>query len=376
MSKNVHIAALIMAKNESKRIQVTLNSLKSVNSIVFYDTGSADNTIDIVTKFCSENKIELRLKKGKFIDFATSRNVLLDYADSFTDIDYYLLMDVNDELRSENLREFCINDIENTCTGYLVCQEWWSGNYSKYFNIRLIKARKGWKYHGKIHEWLKNETYKNDKEAYESKDIPLKINSDIITLYQDRTQDDDKTGKRFSRDKFLLLKEHEENPKNERTVFYLAQTLSCLNEYEDSLKYYIMRSEMDGFWEEKYHSLFMAGELSQRLNKPWETSLLYFMKSLEICQRVEPALKIAEYYQHIKNWVLSYTFIDLACKLPYPDNCMLFVDKLAYDYKRWHLLGIIGWYAGFTKEGKAGCLKAIESGNGTQIDLNNLKHYK
>ena len=89
-SKNdVHIAALIMAKNESKRIQVTLDSLKNVNSIVFYDTGSTDNTIDIVTKFCNENKIKLRLKKGKFVDFATSRNVLLAYADSFTDIDYY-----------------------------------------------------------------------------------------------------------------------------------------------------------------------------------------------------------------------------------------------------------------------------------------------
>ena len=74
--------------------------------------------------------------------------------------------------------------------------------------------------------------------------------------------------------------------------------------------------------------------------------------------------------------MLSFTFADLACKLTYPSNCILFVDKQAYNYTRWHLLGITGWYAGFFTEGKKGCMKAIEAGLNIQLDKNNLKFYE
>ena len=42
----VHITALLMVKNESKRIGVTLESLNvdCIDRIAVYDTGSGDNT--------------------------------------------------------------------------------------------------------------------------------------------------------------------------------------------------------------------------------------------------------------------------------------------------------------------------------------------
>ena len=47
-----------------------------------------------------------------------------------------------------------------------------------------------------------------------------------------------------------------------------------------------------------------------------------------------------------------------------------------YDYTRWHLLGIAGWYANFHKEGKIGCQKALETHPGSQIDRQNLNIYE
>ena len=77
--KKIHIALLIMVKNETKRLHVTLNSvIGHVNSIVAFDTGSTDDTIDILKKFSEKHNIPLRLKEGGFIDFSTSRNVSLD----------------------------------------------------------------------------------------------------------------------------------------------------------------------------------------------------------------------------------------------------------------------------------------------------------
>ena len=95
----VHISILMMLKNETKRLHVSLNSIKDfADSLVVYDTGSTDDTIEICEKFCKENNIIFRLKQGEFENFSTSRNISLDFADSFEDIDYILLMDCNDEL--------------------------------------------------------------------------------------------------------------------------------------------------------------------------------------------------------------------------------------------------------------------------------------
>ena len=114
MNKNdVHIALLMMVKNEHKRLHVSLNSvLGYVESIVMYDTGSEDNTIEIASEFCKKNNILFRLKQGTFVDFSTSRNESLEFADSFEDIDYLLLLDSNDELRGGTaMRKFCKESI-------------------------------------------------------------------------------------------------------------------------------------------------------------------------------------------------------------------------------------------------------------------------
>ena len=148
--KNPHISLLIMMKDEEARLHITLEScIGYVDSIVAYDTGSTDNTIKILKDFSDKNKIPLRLKEGIFVNFSVSRNISLDFADSFDDIDYILLLDVNDELRGgENLIEFCKKEINSANNAYLICQHWWSGRYDKYFNTRLVKARKQWRYNG------------------------------------------------------------------------------------------------------------------------------------------------------------------------------------------------------------------------------------
>jgi hypothetical protein len=371
----IHIAVLIMAKNEKKCLHYTLESIKGfADSLIMYDTGSTDNTIELTETFCKNNNIPFRLKQGEFIDFATSRNASLDFADTFSDISYILLLDVNDELRyGDKLRKMAEQLWEKPNSAFLVCQEWWSGQYDKYYNIRFVKAREGWRYNGRIHEWIYNKKHKDvDKEG----NYVSKISAEYCVIYQDRTHDDDKSGKRYTRDKELLLQDHKEKPNESRTLFYLAQTCSCLNQLDDALYYYKMRSTMDGFQEENFHSLLRLGDLSKTLLHPWHDTLIWYMKAFEHSPRAEPLIKISSYYREEKNWLLAFTFIELACKLDYPEHLNLFVDKHAYVYTRWHLLGIIGYYAGFFKEGKNGCIKAIETCLSKEIDERNLKFYE
>ena len=366
------IGAIMMVKNEKKRIHVTLNSMNSyIDALIVFDTGSTDNTMDIIKSHCEKHKMNLYMIQGDFVDFSTSRNVLLDYADT-VDVKFLVLFDVNDELQGgEKLVSFCKKQIDTDTTGYLVCQHWWSGKFDKYFNVRMVKNRTGWRYRGVVHEWMKDTTQEGPEPA-----TPIyRLNDDII-LYQDRTKDDDKSGKRFSRDKILLLEEYNKNPVEPRTLFYLAQTCSCLNQIQDAYYYYKIRTTVEGFQEEKFHAFLRCGDLSITLKHEWHSTLSWYMKAVEHSLRAEPLIKIADYYKFVKNWALAYTFINLACRINYPSHCILFVDKRAYDYDRWHLMSIVAYYAGHHEEGKKACLIAIENSNNKEVDRKNLIHYE
>lgn len=374
---SVHIAVLLMVKNEKKRLHVSLESVKDfADSLIIYDTGSTDNTIQICKDFSEKHKIPLHLKEGEFVNFSVSRNVSLEFADEFKEVDYILLLDTNDELRGgEFLRRYAEEYKETPHTGFLLCQEWWSGVHDKYYNVRFIKAHNQWRYVGSVHEYIKTFNEDNDKHSI------VKLPDNAI-LYQDRTQDDDKSGKRFKRDKELLFTDYKKDPTEPRTVFYLAQTCSCLNENEDSLFYYKQRSTLEGFQEEKFHSFLRSGELSQKLGHDWYDSFVWYMKAFEHSVRAEPLLCIAFHYINVKNWVLAYTYLKLACNLDYPKDAILFVNRHDYDYKRWHLMGITAFYVNQYMDGKHACIRAIEyvktnsSRVSSEIDEKNLKFYE
>jgi len=390
----VHIALLMMVKNEKKRLHVTLESvIGHVDSLIIYDTGSTDNTREIVREFSEKHKIPLNLIEGEFVDFATSRNVLLEEADRMSGVDFLLLMDTNDELRGgKDLRKFCEQQMKTNETAYLVNQEWFFGENNFYYNIRLLKPNRTWRYQGVVHEWLQKQ---DQKDIYITHKVPLPV-----SLFQDRTQDDDKTGKRFHRDKDLLLAEFEKDPTNSRTVFYLAQTYSCLNRHAESYHFYKIRADMPGFQEENFHCHLRMGDIAKEhaiINNrypqnripreddtkevsllrsfTWEIALGHYMKAFEHTPRAEPMIAVAEYYRSIDKWLLSYNFARIACELDFPRDSILFIDNRAYDYTRFHLLGIVAFYCNKFTEGYQACQQAIKVAN-KDIDKNNLKFYE
>lgn len=381
--KNPTIGLLMMVKNEEKRLHVSLNSIiGQVDALIFYDTGSTDKTIEIIENFAEKHKINLYLKKGTFVDFSTSRNVSLEFADT-VDVHYLLLLDCNDELQGgEHLKNMCKNFLDKDNNGFLVCQQWWCGQMDKYYNIRLVKARCGWRYRGSVHEWMKDTLSSTDQPRN-----PVVRVQDNIVLYQDRTKDDDKTGKRFKRDRELLLKDHNEDPKEPRTIFYLAQTCQCLGLHDEALYYSKLRLELQGFVEERFHSYVRCGQSSMNLGHDWNDCMKWFVRCYEEFQRAEPLVKIADYYRHkavgmIKEgknaqniWRTAYMYIHEACQLLYPEHCILFVDKGIYEYYRWHLMGIIAIYVGKFEEGKEACNKALAQNIDKETNEKILQYY-
>jgi hypothetical protein len=379
------LGSALIVKNEEKRISVTLNSIKDfVSVLVILDTGSTDNTINIIKKFCEINKIELHLTEKTFNElytnenneliitpdengiiptyfhFSKARNHLLDFCENKAD--YFLLLDCNDELiNKKELINFLKNEnIKKEKEVYLITQKWWNGfSHDSYLNLRLIRGNCKWRYNSPIHEWLAPP----QDSIYNEHNIRGTVPNNIY-IYQDRTCDDDKSGKRFFKDEKVFESMYnselaEFKKVSPRTLFYYAQTCSCINKNEKAYKLYIERSEReDGFNEERFHSYLRCGEICNKINSLWEERLLWYLKAYDYSAiqfknpRVEPLLKIAEHHlfwlkeglknnnliEVKRNWEMGIIYATRMCELDFPFDCTLFIDNRMYEFTRWKIL--------------------------------------
>jgi len=373
------LALVMMVKNEELRIHVSLESCKDiVDKVIILDTGSTDKTMDIIKDFCEKNHIPLFLTQAPFVDFSVSRNVLLDYADDKAD--FLLLLDCNDELREGKFLRTFINTYQGNEIGFQCCQQWFCGSQTdKYYNVRLIKTKEEWRFKCPVHEYICSPRHdKNPKLLGKLRQF---------TIFQDRTKDDDKSFKRFSRDKDILYKEYLKDPHEPRTLFYLAQTYGCLNEHENAYKFYKLRIKEQGFLEEIYQAFYRLGKISWDMLHDWEETFHWYLQAFTFSSRifvqprVEPILSISYYYRNVKAWQTSYLFLKRACELSYPDDAGLFVERRCYDYNRWSLMGEVAKNVGEMEVGKLACIRAIASLsheeliNQTDTDKTNLKTY-
>jgi glycosyltransferase involved in cell wall biosynthesis len=368
MSKTMKLAAILMVKNESPRIRVTLDSIVPfVDGLVVFDTGSEDDTVNIVKEFSRESKIPLHLKIGTFRNFAVSRNELLAFADAIPDYDYYLMMDSNDELVLSTTKDVLKDKISEYDCLY-VHQKWHVGTDrdTDYHNIRIIKSRRGFEYVGPVHEYVK---VPEDAKVG-------KLSSEEVTLFQDRTKDDDgKTRKRWETDVKILEKELTENPEEPRTQYYLAQTYACLGMLQKAKDAYEERSRNEkGFYEERFLSMMAVGDLE----KDEYEKIKWYFKAYAFVNRAEPLVKMCRLFRsrEMKLYELSFAFAKIACDLDYPENCTLHVDRKCYAHDRWQELSISAYYVDEYEIGKRACEKAIASGYDKALNEKNFSYYE
>lgn len=362
--KNVQdkIALVMMVRNEEKRITVSFDSVsKFVKTFIILDTGSTDQTIPIMQKYCQDHDITLHLKEEAFVDYEISRNCLLDFCDEVVkEKIYLLLLDCNDELRNPDALVTFVNTYKGESTGFYLQQKWFTGrSLDSYLNVRVVISHSQWRFVMPVHEYITSPCVNKNPNLPSGKIEKI----EGLILYQDRTLDDDKSLKRFPRDKKLLYNRYLKDPTEPRILFYLGQTCACLGQYDEAYRYYILRIRQIGFSEEIYHSLYRLGEVSETLKHSWEESLNWYLRAFQHMQRVEPLYKIAQHYYKLEMWPSAYMYASMATQLVYPVNQILFVNSRMYTYERWTLLANIAYKCGKYREGKDACIHAIEAEN-------------
>ncbi len=390
--RKVHLIGVMMVKNEEKRIHVSLASLKPlVERLAILDTGSTDSTINIIKKWCRENSKDLDIWEDGWVDdFGYSRSFLLNKIDgsdwSGNPHTWLLLLDCNDEMRymrTEDVLDHGTNTTRKKLLNYLklvpddisrfmVRQRWFTGvDYLDYRNSRLIRPRRGWRYEEPVHESMYSNTDSNTQEG--------KLKEWII--YQDRTQDDDKSQKRFLRDEQILLrrysdlKDDRDSPKLSRTVYYLAQTYDCIPDHRKALEWHLRRSTLEGFYEEKWISIYKVGHYYEKMGK-WPLAEQNYLAAWKFQPRCEPLVSLAKHYRDKENWRVAWSWLKLALELKYPFDAGLWVEKEFWNYERYHLMGIIAFYYDRPNDGIEAIKILIATNRAQQQDLENLKHYQ
>ena len=133
--RSVKVALNMIVKNESKIIKRLLESvLPIIDTYCICDTGSDDNTKEIISNFFNDYDISGCIFDEPFVNFGHNRNVALQNCRLWVDCDYILFLDA--DMKLEIGEDFNKNSLEEGDYHHIL-----QGNENFiYQNVRIIKG--------------------------------------------------------------------------------------------------------------------------------------------------------------------------------------------------------------------------------------------
>ncbi len=343
------LSLVMIVKNEARGIEKTLASMRPfIDRWTILDTGSTDGTQALITK--TLEGVPGDLVSGAFVDFATTRNEVLDLEG---DKSVFSLMLSGDEtlVGGAQLRLACEAWRCYPCApqfgAYNVRMDFLDGNVFDY--PRLARTGAGWRYLGAVHEALCHP------------DVPpTKVRVSGVRIVHDRRGCDPAAMKAEWERHLVLLKERVRScPTDARAVFYLAQTHECLGHGGMAVSGYLERAAMGGWHEEVFESLLRAARILTTPAAVGAALPMYLRAARHSPHRAEPFAALAAW--HLKRDEFEQAFFWAGCgiDLPYPEKDTLFVDAAVYAWKIHDTYATAAWYLGEYERGERAAERAL-----------------
>ena len=320
------LVVVLMVKDEEAVMRDTLKPFldAGLQHYVVLDTGSTDNTIGVTQQAFQDYGVEHgHIIEQPFVDFSTSRNYAIEQTEKlFPYAGFIMMIDAEWYVHNvEGLLQYCKDHYDDECDAFFIdCIE---GNTTKSFHS-LFKAHRGVRYEGVVYEIL-------------NVGFNATVPSDMYIVYNPSNYGLKKSRERYYKDIKALQKELENKPNHPRTLYYLGHVNMCINELEDACYWYKKRCEVSGWEEEDYLARYDLGVLHEQRGD-WDEAINYYMQAYEYrTSRVEPLIKIAEYYFNQKDFERAYLFALQAVSLPISCDGTC-IDKSSYTFERYNLL--------------------------------------
>jgi glycosyltransferase involved in cell wall biosynthesis len=317
----------MIVKNERKIITRLLDSVISIiDSYCICDTGSDDDTINVIKEYFEKKNISGKIVQEPFINFSHNRNFAIKACEGMAD--YLLLLDADMEVKLNNFDKEILQNYDH----FYIFQ----GNDNFYYkNTRILKNDKkcNYNYIGATHEYISHDNNCTsttiDKNTFFIHDI-----GDGGSKYN-----------KFQRDIQLLTNGIKDEPNNCRNYFYLANSYYDIQNYNEAIDYYKKRIEFKGWQQEVWYSYYKIGLSYMNLNN-FSSALFYWLEAYEYFpDRIENIYEIIKYYRLNGKNKLAYNFYKLAeSKLNLKKDDWLFLHNDVYSHKLYFEYTIIAYY--------------------------------
>jgi glycosyltransferase involved in cell wall biosynthesis len=309
------VAACLIVKNEGQVIARCLDSLRGlVQAVVIVDTGSTDDTLDVIRGL--DYPVPIHLHQRPWTNFAHNRTESLRLAAPAAD--YLLLLDA-DETIEGRLPEL-------TADGYHLLVRIGGIQFHK---LLLIRSALPWRYEGAVHEYL----------VCEQAAAPGCLDTLIIRDHADGGRRPPGWQPRWEWDAEVLEQELAKDPSNTRNLFYLARSYDELatarpddpraGEWrQKAMARYRARAQLAGYADEAFFSLLRLGVL--RLAEG--DGLTILLEAWQRCpHRWEPVHEAVRWLNQRRLFQASYALSQRALASPAAPSG-LFVYPAVFDH--------------------------------------------
>jgi GR25 family glycosyltransferase involved in LPS biosynthesis len=355
----------MIVKNESHIIVKTLENLCSNINFAYWvivDTGSTDNTCELITDFFKQKDIPGELHSTEWKDFAYNRTDALNKA--YNKTDYLLIFEADDSIEGNIILP------ELTCDLYYLI----SGTTFVYKRALLISNRIKSEFKGVLHEYV---TFIN--HTHQTIGI-IEGDYNIVPGHGgSRSLDPNK----YLNDA-LILKDAYNNETDiklkTRYAFYCAQSYMDYGMFNDAIEWYKIRASMGGWLQEVYYSYYKIGNMYNNMNEK-EKAIYYWIESFTIDnERIEGIYEVIKHYREKSKYNIAYqyyTMIDTTKDITINDK--IFVSTDIYKYKIYFEFTIIAAYVNKHKDAINSFKKLMSvkfDFNYSITTLNNFAFYK
>jgi glycosyltransferase involved in cell wall biosynthesis len=305
----------MIVKNEGARITRALDSVRQViTAAVIVDTGSTDDTKEVITTYCKQHNIPLSLAEAPFEDWSQARNAALIAAHGAMGLlvpkcDYLLLMDADMELRINDPIRF------SGYTGGLSYDMYQVAGALHYQNRRMLRSDVRGGYLGVTHEYL---------DVASAGCVP-----EDVAFFIDHADGANRPEK-YKRDIRLLKEGLRKEPNNARYFFYIAQSYRDAGQTDKAALWYKRRVEVGGWDEEVWNAQLNYAHCfrDMKMDAAFVRELLvaYNMRP----SRAEPLYDLANYYRCRGEQAASLLFSEAGLQIPKSKDA-LFVNDYVYE---------------------------------------------
>ena len=344
----------MIVKNESHIICKTFDNILKYVPITYWvisDTGSTDNTIELIKAYWKEKNIDGELVEHAWKDFGYNRTKALESA--YNKTDYLLIFDADDSFHGD----FKIPVVLNKDSYNLKF-----GEGFEYVRPLLVNNRRRWKFVGVLHEFL---------SCCEPDAVSATIDGNYH-VESGRTGNRSQDPKKYEKDaKVLETAFHTEKDTSltDRYAFYCAQSWKDAGEPDNSIMWYKKCLTLNNWYQEKYYSCLMIGNLYKQKGDNME-ALKYWLKTAEYDgERMEG---IAEAVHLLRESGMNLFVCALYKKYKgynkRPKD-KLFIDTTKYDSIIEYNASISAYYCGKKEMGMECCRKIFMDENASSSSI-------